>query len=238
MKFLDLTFATPEENLACDEALLDLVDAGSQDEILRLWEPLQHFIVLGISGRVRDEVHPALCRKLRIPILRRVSGGGTVLQGPGCLNFSLVLKIKPGPLESLRETTEWIMEKHRDLLEKIIGRSVKVQGTSDLTVGSLKFSGNAQRRKRTSVLFHGTFLHGLDLGLVEKLLPLPDRRPVYRENRTHQSFIVNLTTGPEPIRTALRGVWKARTCLTAAPAKEMTELIRERYSKQSWNWKF
>jgi lipoate-protein ligase A len=84
MKWIDLSLPTPEENLACDEALLDLCeDEGREGEVLRLWETRQPFVVLGHANRTRDEVHVDACRRNGIPILRRASGGGAVLQGPG-----------------------------------------------------------------------------------------------------------------------------------------------------------
>src|SRR6185295_5909726 len=83
MNYLDQTFPTAEENLACDEALLDWCDAGDGPEVLRFWEPQQHFVVVGYSNRVEREVNVAACRESGIPILHRCSGGGTVLQGPG-----------------------------------------------------------------------------------------------------------------------------------------------------------
>ena len=97
MKYLDLTLPTPEENLACDEALLDGCDDGDGPEVLRFWEPQKHFVVVGYSNRVESEVNVAACSELGIPILRRCSGGGTVLQGPGCLDYSLILRIDSNP---------------------------------------------------------------------------------------------------------------------------------------------
>ena len=93
MKYLDRTLRTPQENLAADEALLDWCEEESADEILRFWEPRQHFVVLGYSNRTRTEVNLDSCKKLDVPVLRRCSGGGTVLQGPGCLNYALLLRI-------------------------------------------------------------------------------------------------------------------------------------------------
>jgi lipoate-protein ligase A len=50
MQYLDHTFETPQQNLACDEALLDLCEEGYGHEILRCWEPRGHFIVLGYAS--------------------------------------------------------------------------------------------------------------------------------------------------------------------------------------------
>src|SRR5262245_61180745 len=86
MNLLDLTLPTPAENLACDEALLDAAEAGESDEVLRFWEPKQLFVVVGYANKVVTEVNVSACESCGVPILRRCSGGGTVLQGLGCLN--------------------------------------------------------------------------------------------------------------------------------------------------------
>src|SRR5262245_20231533 len=102
MNLLNLTLSTAAENLAADEALLELAVTGDCQPLLRLWEPSQHFVVLGYGNRVSEEVDKAMCGELAIPILRRTSGGGTVLQGPGCLNYSLILPLNRWPeLESI-----------------------------------------------------------------------------------------------------------------------------------------
>src|SRR5262245_52719195 len=91
MDWLDLTLPTAAENLALDETLLLEADAGRGSEVLRLWEWPESAVVLGAGGRLADDVNEAACRADRVPILRRASGGGTVLLGNGCLLFSLVL---------------------------------------------------------------------------------------------------------------------------------------------------
>jgi len=82
MRCLDLTFPTPEENLACDEVLLDWCEEPEGPEVLRFWGPQKTLRRRGYSNRVEREVNVAACRERAIPILRRCTGGGTVLQGP------------------------------------------------------------------------------------------------------------------------------------------------------------
>src|SRR6267142_1472838 len=93
MKYIDLTLPTAAENLACDEALLDLCEEGYEHEILRFWEPREHFVVLGYANKIASEVNVPACKTNHVSIFRRCTGGGAVLQGPGCLNYSLVLKL-------------------------------------------------------------------------------------------------------------------------------------------------
>lgn len=236
MKIIDLTFPTPALNLACDEALLDHCEEGYEHEILRFWEPHEHFIVLGYSNKIRSEINEFSCRRARVPVLRRCSGGGTVLQGPGCLNFSLILRIdRAAGLENITRTNAYVLERHRKALSPLTGGGVRVEGTSDLALGGLKFSGNAQRRKSRWILFHGTFLTGLDLGLVEKFLAMPSRQPEYRRNRPHRDFLTNIEIPAARIKKAIAKIWGASDPFRGVPRKKIGSLARGRYSTRGWN---
>src|SRR5882724_8858694 len=99
MKYIDFTLPTPAANLACDEVLLDLCEAGAGADTLRFWQAREPFVVVGYANKAAREVNLEACQRRGIPVLRRCSGGGTVLQGPGCLSYSLILRIsETGPL--------------------------------------------------------------------------------------------------------------------------------------------
>lgn len=239
MKHLDLTLPTPEENLACDEALLDLCEAGAADEVLRFWECPKPFVVLGYSNKTGVEVHLDAAQRAGVPILRRCTGGGAVVQGPGCLNFSLILRIpETGPLAGVMETNHYILQRHHDALVPVIGDALRVRGISDLTLRDLKISGNAQRRKKNCLLFHGTFLLDFDIELVEHLLPMPSREPHYRRRRPHREFLTNAATARAAIKTALTNAWQAMEPLRAAPFDVVRDLVRSRYGVDDWTFKF
>ncbi|MBI3852349.1 MAG: lipoate--protein ligase family protein [Verrucomicrobia bacterium] len=239
MKYVDLTLPTPPENLACDEALLDWCEEGHEEEILRFWEPQNPFVVVGYANKVASEVNLAACRALNVPVLRRCSGGGTVLQGPGCLNYSLILKIQEaGPLHSITETNRFILQRHREALSKLTGQAIELLGTTDLAIGKRKFSGNSQRRKRQCLLFHGTFLLQFDIPLVEKFLAMPSKQPDYRQNRTHADFLINLHVSPDAVKSALRRIWCATEPLENIPSDKIANLMQQKYSTDEWNFKF
>ena len=239
MKLCELTLPTPEENLACDEALLDLCEAGGSEELLRLWAPQQYFVALGYANKAETEVNLPFCRNRAIPVLRRCTGGGTVLQGPGVLNYSLILRFNDsGPCHSIAATNQFILERHRDTMAALVGTPVEWRGQTDLTIGGLKFSGNAQRRKRRFLLFHGSFLLHLDISLVEKTLPLPARQPDYRFNRSHADFLINLNVPPHSIKAALAKTWQASGTIDDIPFDPITQLARAKYSLDEWNLKF
>src|SRR5437868_2848192 len=91
MYFLEKTLPTLAENLALDEALLLEAEAGRGGEVLRLWEWPLPAVVLGAGCRLAEDVDEERCRADGVPVLRRASGGGTVLLGAGCLLYTLVL---------------------------------------------------------------------------------------------------------------------------------------------------
>ena len=239
MQLIDHTFKVPEHNLACDEALLEFCEDDYDREILRFWEPEQYFVVLGYAAKSNLEVNIPLCRAKQIPILRRSSGGGTVLQGPGCLNYSLILKMSNSrSLKNIVETNAYIMDRHKEALKPMIGTQLAVRGFTDLVVGQQKFSGNAQRRKKKFLLFHGTFLLNFDIHLAEALLPIPSKQPLYRKNRPHLDFLTNINVPSQNIKATLQKVWNAHEPFTQIPVQKIDELVKEKYTRNEWNFKF
>ena len=260
MLLLDLTLPTPAENLACDEALLDFFEERGGEGLLRFWEPDNYFVVVGYANQVEKEVNVAACETGKIPILRRCSGGGTVLQGPGCLNYSLVLRIEEGgPLASITSANRFIMERTRGGVESEIGdrRSeigIEIRGCTDLALATrhtsqvthLKFSGNAQRRKKHFLLFHGTFLLSFDIALIDKFLRMPSKEPDYRKGRSHTDFLTNLNLPADAVKRALASVWNAsdtpagrrRSQVEVVPHDAIALLARDKYVTREWNFKF
>lgn len=235
MTLLDLTLPAPAANLACDEALLEACDAGELGEVLRFWESDCHFVVVGYANAIQSEVNIAACHARGVPILRRCSGGGTVLQGPGCLNYALILRVPAdGPLATATGANRFIMARHRDALQPLLDRPVRVEGHTDLALGGLKFSGNAQRRRRAALLFHGTILHGLDLRLVETLLRQPARQPPYRRQRRHLDFLTNAPLEAARIKAALSACWGAAIAPLVVPTARLGRLLAAKYQNPQW----
>lgn len=239
MKNIDWTAKTPAENLAFDEALLNYCENHDSLEVLRFWEPKDYFVVLGYSNKILKEVRSDYCETNNIPVLRRASGGGTILQGPGCLNYTLVLRIdSDDAFKSITKTNQTIMQKQRNALMPLIPEGLSVRGDTDLTCGMLKFSGNAQRRKKNCLLFHGTFLLNFDIDMIKQTLQLPERQPEYRNQRTHEAFLMNLMTDAKSVRQSLIKEWQAEQTLEIDLSRETDELIKVQYGNPDWIKKF
>jgi lipoate-protein ligase A len=240
IKFIAATLQTPAGNLACDEALLDLCDKTG-DEILRVWESPMPFVVVGYGNHVGTEVNLDACRHHGVPVLRRCSGGGTVVQGPGCLSYAICLQVREsGDLTTVTGTNRFVMEKTRAAIANLLNTEVSIQGHTDLAIrvarGWLKFSGNAQRRRRKAVLFHGTVLHDADLASFAKFLHPPSQQPEYRAGRPHAEFMTNIAAAADEVTAALRAAWEASQILDSLPAQAIDALVRTRYGTHDWNF--
>lgn len=243
MTLLDLTLPSPAKNLALDEALLDAAETGAGSEVLRFWESSTPFVVVGYANKIASEVNVAACEAKKIPILRRCSGGGTVVQGPGCLNYAVVLRItEDGPTRNISAANEYIMERTRRALASLAEDSrhqtqaLRICGHTDLALGNLKFSGNAQRRRKSFLLFHGTLLLNFDLPLISALLNMPSLQPDYRAGRAHEQFIMNLDLAPAVVKHALTIEWQATASLTPPPP--LPPILLQKYESAAWNEKF
>jgi lipoate-protein ligase A len=236
MHFCDLTFSSPEENLSCDEVLLESAERGDGGEVLRFWEPGNYFVVLGYGNKAATEVNLSSCQERKIPVLRRCTGGGTVLQGPGCMNYTLILRISEmGPLLNIPSTNAFILQRHQKTLAALLQAPVEIAGQTDLAIGGLKISGNAQRRKKNFLIFHGTLLLDLDISLVEKTLAFPSKHPTYRLSRSHADFLLNLKVSASNIKDALAKAWSAPEPLSSVPLTQIRVLAREKYCDPKWN---
>jgi lipoate-protein ligase A len=232
MHCLDLTLADPAANLALDEALLLRAEDGG-GEVLRIWEERSPVVVLGSGGVVADDVDEAACAVDGVPILRRSSGGGTVLLGAGCLLFTLVLRYdRAAELAGIQSSYEYILNR---IGRALFGAAAELAGVSDLAVDGRKFSGNAQQRKRGHLLHHGTLLYAFDVTRVGRYLLPPPRQPEYRAARAHCDFLKNLELTADELKRRLRGAWQAAGTATDWPTAEVKRLVAEKYSGAGWN---
>ena len=240
MRLLDISYTDPARNLALDEALLEGVAAGAAPDTLRFWECPSVFVVIGSSQSLRQVANEFNCLRDGVPILRRCSAGGAVLQGPGSLNFALALSYENHPeTAALHASYAYILDRINAALASI-GIFAERRGISDLAIEGLKCSGNAQRRKRNAFLHHGTLLYRVEPALMRRYLPEPEDRPEYRGVRNHAEFVRAATATPEMLRASVTNIF----CADATPGILSREedhavetLTREKYASREWNYR-
>ena len=161
-------------------------------ERLLVWESAHPAVVLPRNGAADAWANLDACAVRDIPILRRDSGGGAVVLGPGCLSVALFLSLDARP--ALADVASSYATLLRAIVDTLAIPDITIRST-DLALGNRKFAGHAQRRLRHTLLHHGTILYGFDLGLIDTLLPEPRRRPAWRGSRRHGEFLTNAPLG-------------------------------------------
>lgn len=236
MYLLELTLPQAAHNIALDEALLEEAEArGDEHEVLRIWESPQPVVVIGRSSRIAEEVDLARCQQRQIPVIRRSSGGASIVAGPGCLMYAVVLSYAKRPqLTKLDEAHRTVLEPLAAALARYVPGVVKA-GTSDLALAGQKFSGNSLRCKRSHLVYHGTLLYDFPLGTVAELLKTAPRQPEYRQGREHADFVRNLPIARDDLYAAVREAFPTTGTLEDWPRALTEQLVAERYSQSEWN---
>ena len=132
-----------------------------EGDVLLLWRN-RPAVVVGCYQNICREVHMRALLDRGIPVVRRMSGGGTVYHDLGNLNYTLISD-QTGPLDYDR------------CLEPVIralnalGVPAQKNRTCDIAVDGKKISGSAQKIAGGRVLHHGTLLFDSDLSLLDEI---------------------------------------------------------------------
>lgn len=248
MRFLTYTAPTSPEDLALEEAIQLGIEAGSSPPTWRVWQMRSAAVVLGTGQEHAREVQLEAARAGPVAVLRRHSGGGAVLNGPGVLSYSAFYPFVQLPgSQTITGAMEAALAPVQRALKRL-GVTVSFAGLSDFAVtiagGELrKLAGHAQARKRVSVLVHGTLLADPDWAALAKLLRFPTRSPDYRAGREHRAFLTSLKelgapSGLADFAQALRaelGAVEEAAEPTAAERATAQRLHAEKYAQDSWN---
>jgi lipoate---protein ligase len=185
LHLLDLGHTPIFEQLQIEEALL----RGSSLNVCIINRGSPRAIVMGISGKREELLNVEKVVQDKIPVIKRFSGGGTVIVDEETLFFTFifnkddVLHIHAFPEPILR----WSGSLYQECFQIPDFHLVE----NDYVIGQRKCGGNAQYIKKDRWLHHTSFLWDYKQENMDYLL-LPKKRPKYRENRNHLDFLCKL----------------------------------------------
>lgn len=132
-----------------------------EDEVLLLWRN-RPAVVVGCYQNICREVHVRALLEQNIPVVRRMSGGGTVYHDLGNLNYTLITG-QSGALDYDRCLAPVLRALNA------LGVPAQKSRTCDMTVDGKKISGSAQKIANGRVLHHGTLLFDADLTRLDEI---------------------------------------------------------------------
>lgn len=190
LQLIQHSFDTIEKNIAWDETALTTMKSGRISELIRLWQVPRRSVVIGRSQQPEKEVFLHACHRDRVPVIRRFSGGGAVLQGPEVMNYTFILDLNQhSGLSSIRDYFSHCLGIVTAVLRQA-GIRTRIRGHSDLAdAHGRKISGNALAVRGNALCVHGTLILAPITWLCEKYLRYPSSVPEYRAGRQHETFI-------------------------------------------------
>ncbi|MCH9614639.1 MAG: hypothetical protein SP1CHLAM54_13980 [Chlamydiia bacterium] len=183
MKLIHLKNTPILEQLKLEEGLL----RTKEEDYCLINEGSPRAIIMGISGKHEELVHPSAF-EANIPVIKRYSGGGTVIVDENTVFVSFICNKASHDFPAYPEP---IMRWSEGIYKKVFNLDdFGIQG-NDYAIGNLKCGGNAQYIRKDRFVHHTTFLWDYSPENMEYLL-MPKSQPKYRENRTHDEFLTRL----------------------------------------------
>lgn len=181
MQFIVSDSSDPCFNLAVEEMLLK----KSKEEYLLL-SVNNRSVVSGKHQCIHREVNTRFITENSIPVIRRISGGGTVFHDEENLNYAFIRNCEAGRQIDFPRHTKPLV----DFLISL-GLNPTLAG-SDVKVNGFKISGNAEHVFRNRVLHHGTVLWNASLDMLRGCIRKDTSAYVTRAVASRPSAVMNL----------------------------------------------
>ncbi|WP_434654291.1 lipoate--protein ligase [Thermoanaerobacterium thermosaccharolyticum] len=228
----------PYFNLASEEYILK----EFKDDCFMLWRN-EPSIIVGKNQNTLAEINLDYVKEHKIPVVRRLSGGGAVFHDLGNVNFTFIVNDDLNGFSDFRRFTQPII----DVLKKL-SINAEFSGRNDITIDGKKISGNAQYYYKNRILHHGTLLVSSNMADLSAALKV---RPVKFEDKGVKSVTKRVTNINEHLKepidveefislimndirehTGGSGLYE----FTDEDIRNIEKLKNEKYS--TWEWNF
>ncbi|ASJ05407.1 lipoate--protein ligase family protein [Thermococcus barossii] len=171
MRFIPLIVARPEVQMAIDEAIMRARIEGKVPDTVRLYAFSPSSVTIGRFQSVVHDVNLGEARKLGIPVVRRITGGGSVFHDEfGEITYSAVVGEDLHPmLRNVESSYRYLAGPLVDALREL-GLDAGFAGLNDIVASGKKISGSAQTRRKGVILQHGTFMYATRVEVLAKVL--------------------------------------------------------------------
>lgn len=200
-------------------------------------------VIIGKHQNPLEEVNSRYLRENNIPLIRRISGGGTVYHDEGNLNYTIIRNTMDGKQVNFREYTAPVISfLHKEGVDVYAGEK------NEIRTGEYKVSGNAEHVFKNRVLHHGTLLFSADLEMMSACLERPAAEINSRAVQSNRATVANLEGYMKGINSAgdlgrklldyIRSVFPGSASyeLSEADVKNINDLKEDKFRTWEWNY--
>ncbi|WP_048056088.1 biotin/lipoate A/B protein ligase family protein [Pyrococcus sp. ST04] len=246
MRFIPLIVARPEVQMAIDEAIMIARIEGKVPDTVRLYVFKPSSVTIGRFQSVRHDVDLNKAKELGIPVVRRITGGGSVFHDEfGEITYSVVIGEDYHPaLKNIQESYRFLAGPLVDALRDL-NLNAEFSGLNDIVVNGKKISGSAQTRRKGVILQHGTFMYSTRLEILASVLKVSKEK---LKDKGVKSIYERVTTlEKEGIKLSMNEAYELlrASFFRAFPLEEgeltkyelelAEKLIEEKYGNPNWN---
>ncbi len=225
-------------NLAAEEYLLK----NREENYFILWQS-DPCIVVGKHQNAMAEINYHFIKDHKIPVARRLTGGGTVYHDPGNLNFTFIINGEKGKLVNFARYFKPVIEFLHS--KNILARP----GTkNEILVNGFKISGNAEHIFKNRVLHHGTLLFNTNLEYLRESINTEPGKYIDKAVQSNRSEVrnisdfLNIKMNIDPFLMDFYHfikVYYTNTCDHQFTKQDKDKIIQLRNVKYStWEWIF
>jgi len=241
-------------NMAIDEAILTTRIADATSNTIRFYRWNPSAVSIGKFQNIHNEIQLDNCKKLKVDVIRRMTGGGTVYHDA---EDEITYSVVAGKQDLNADDIAAVYSKvYSGLVEalRVLGVTADFNEGNrktcpNLTVKGKKISGSAQAHKGGVVLQHGTLLLDVDLERMFTLLRVPWAETCMQVANIAKGRITSLKEelekkpSMEDVENALiRGFRTAfKVNLDGGKLTEQEQylaekLCKEKYMSEEWNF--
>lgn len=226
----------PYFNIAAEEYLLK----HSKDDVLFLYRNTPS-VIIGKHQNLNLEVNIPYVIEKGIPIIRRISGGGSVYHDANNLNYSMITSSEKAWVDFEKFTQPLVN------YLSFLGLLPELRSKSDIRLAGKKISGNASHIFKDTVMHHGSILFATDL---EKLTEALKNKPSCYRCKTvnsRRSIVTNIVSHlPKTISLSdfesgfihslyANGLLSCSQSLSKEAKSKIELLAIEKYYSSDWN---
>jgi lipoate-protein ligase A len=245
-RLLDTPPMTAAENMALDEALLELKGQGRTPNTIRFLQFKPRSVLVGYHQAIHEEIRLAYCREADIDINRRITGGGAIFFDENQLGWEVYCdKSFFDIIIPNNRLFKSLCQPVADALGRL-GVAAQFRPRNDIEVDGRKISGTGGTESEGAFMFQGTMLVDFDVDTMLRALRIPVEKlkakeiDSVRQRVTCLKWELGNTPSLEAIKAAIRYGFEHHLAIRLEPG-ELTDQERQLFEQKleryrSWEW--